>query len=69
MEMYWLLLVRNNISRYNRDGYQVDDIIFHVIKCPKCMQKFTCVVDTYRDVGSFNKSFCNNQNECKQAAD
>ncbi len=55
MEMYWLRFIRNNISRYKRDGYQVDDIIYHVIKCPKCMQKFTCVVNTYRGGGSFKK--------------
>lgn len=43
MEMYWLRFIRNNISRYKRDGYRVDDI---------------------KDV--LNKSFSNNQNECKQ---
>ena len=43
MEMYWLRFIRNNISRYKRDGYRVDDI---------------------KDI--LNKSFCNNQNECKQ---
>ena len=45
MEMYWLRFIRNNISRYKRDGYRVDDI---------------------KDI--LNKSFCNNQNECKQTA-
>ena len=26
MEMYWLRFIRNNISRYKRYGYRVDDI-------------------------------------------
>ena len=55
MEMYWLRFIRNNISRYKCDGCRVDDIIYHAIKCPKCMQKFTCVVNTYRGGGSFKK--------------
>ena len=55
MEMYWLRFIRNNISRYKRDGYRVDDIIYQAIKCPKCIQKFTCVVHTYRCGGSFKK--------------
>ena len=43
MEMHWLRFIRNNISRYKRARYRVDDI---------------------KDI--LNKSFCNNQNECKQ---
>lgn len=33
----------------------VDDIIYHVIQCPKCQQAFTCVVNTYRGGGQFKK--------------
>ena len=44
------------IGQYkNENGQWVDDIIFHIIKCPKCSQKFSCVVNTYRGVGSFKK--------------
>lgn len=37
------------------NGYWIDDIICHVIKCKNCGQCFTCTVDTYRGNGSFRK--------------
>ena len=43
------------VEGYKRDGYWVDDIIYHTIECPQCGQKFTCVVNTYRGGGSFKK--------------
>ena len=39
----------------NIDGHWIDDIIYHIIKCPKCGQTYTCVVNTYRGGGSFSK--------------
>ena len=33
----------------------VDDIIYHIVKCPRCNQEFTCVVNTYRGGGYFKK--------------
>ena len=33
-----------------------DDIIYHVVKCPKCGQMYFCIVNTYRGGGSFSKS-------------
>lgn len=39
----------------NNQGYWVDDIIYHVIKCPKCGQIYSCSVNTYRGGGSFKK--------------
>lgn len=38
-----------------QDGKWVDDIIYNTIKCPKCNQKFTCSVNTYRGGGQFSK--------------
>ena len=55
-EGFWLVDGTCPVDAYKRDGYWVDDIIYHVIKCPKCMQKFTCVVNTYRGGGSFKKN-------------
>ncbi len=37
------------------DGHWIDDIIYHIIKCPKCGQKYSCTVNTYRGGGSFEK--------------
>lgn len=39
----------------NDSGQWVDDVIYHTIKCPKCGQKFTCSVNTYRGGGSFTE--------------
>lgn len=39
----------------NDSGQWVDDVIYHTIKCPKCGQKFTCSVNTYRGGGSFTR--------------
>ena len=43
------------VDGYKRGGYWVDDIIYHIIECPKCGQKFTSIVNTYRGGGSFKK--------------
>lgn len=37
------------------DGYWIDDIVYHTIKCPKCGQVFTCCINSYRGGGSFEK--------------
>ena len=39
----------------NENGYWVDDIICHIIKCKNCGQCFSCDVVTYRGCGSFRK--------------
>lgn len=39
----------------DENGYWIDDIISHVIKCKNCGQCFTCTVVTYRGSGSFRK--------------
>lgn len=39
----------------DENGYWIDDVISHVIKCKKCDQCFTCTVITYRGSGSFRK--------------
>lgn len=39
----------------NEQGCWIDDIIYHVIKCPKCGQIYSCTVNTYRGGGSFKK--------------
>ena len=41
------------LGEHIKDGVWIDDIICHVIKCPKCGKKFTCTVNTYRGGGSF----------------
>ncbi len=41
------------LGEHMKDGHWIDDIIYHVIKCPKCGKKFTCTVNTYRGGGSF----------------
>ena len=41
------------LGEHIKDGHWIDDIIYHVIECPKCGQKFTCTVNTYRGGGSF----------------
>ena len=43
------------LGEHRQGGCFIDDIIYHVIKCPKCEQEFTCVVNTYRGGGSFSK--------------
>ena len=43
------------LGEHRKDGCFIDDIIYHVIKCPKCEQEFTCIVNTYRGGGSFSK--------------
>lgn len=37
------------------DGHWIDDVIYYIIKCPKCGQKYSCTVNTYRGGGSFRK--------------
>ena len=37
------------------NGYWVDDIIVHTIRCKHCTQTYTCSVDTYHGNGSFRK--------------
>jgi len=51
------ILVEGNcpIGEHKKDGHWIDDIIYHVIKCPKCGWKFTCIVNTYRGSGSFTR--------------
>jgi predicted phosphodiesterase len=44
-----------DIEEHKKNGCWVDDIIYHVIKCPKCDQIFSCAVNTYRGDGSFKK--------------
>lgn len=44
-----------NIGEHKKDGYWIDDIIYHVIKCPKCGWEFTCIVNTYKGGGSFTR--------------
>jgi hypothetical protein len=39
----------------DEEGYWIDDIIGHVIRCKKCGQHFTCGINTYRGGGSFRK--------------
>lgn len=43
------------LGEHLKDGYWIDDIIVHTIKCPKCGKKFTCAVNTYRGGGSFKR--------------
>ena len=52
------IMVEGNceIGRHkNEQGCWIDDIIYHVIKCPKCGQIYSCTVNTYRGGGSFKK--------------
>ncbi|MCL1874807.1 MAG: hypothetical protein FWF87_00945 [Synergistaceae bacterium] len=37
----------------DENGCWIDDIICHRIRCKKCGQQFSCVVNTYRGGGSF----------------
>ena len=37
------------------EGYWINDVINHVIRCKKCGQCFTCTVVTIRGNGSFRK--------------
>lgn len=39
----------------DKDGCWADDIIYHVIRCKKCGQIYSCSVNTYRDGGAFQK--------------
>lgn len=39
----------------DENGHWADDIIYHVIKCEKCGQVFSCCVNTYRGGGAFQK--------------
>ena len=39
----------------DKDGKFADDIIYHLIRCNKCGQEFSCCVNTYRGGGSFGK--------------
>ena len=39
----------------DENGYWVDDVISHVIKCKNCGQHFNCTAVTYRGSGSFRK--------------
>ena len=41
------------LGEHIKDGHWIDDIIYHIIKCPKCGKRFTCIVNTYRGGGSF----------------
>ena len=38
----------------NTNGW-ADDIIYHVIRCRKCGQVYSCCVNTYRGGGAFQK--------------
>ena len=51
------LLLEGNcpLGEHNRNGYWVDDIIYHIIECSECRQAFSCVVNTYRGDGGFTK--------------
>lgn len=51
------ILVDGNceIGKHKKDGKWVDDIIYHTIKCPNCGQIFSCVANTYRGSGGFQK--------------
>lgn len=39
----------------NENNCWADDIIYHVIKCKKCGQEFSCCCNTYRGGGSFKR--------------
>ena len=39
----------------DENGYWVDDLITHEIKCKKCGTVFVCACDTYHGNGSFGK--------------
>ena len=39
----------------DENGYWIDDVISHVIKCVNCGQYFTCTIITYRGNGNFRK--------------
>ena len=39
----------------DKDGCWLDDIIYHVIKCKKCGQVYSCSCNTYRGGGGFMK--------------
>lgn len=43
------------MGEHKKNGQWIDDLIYHIIKCPKCGQEFTCGVNTYRGGGSFKK--------------
>lgn len=43
------------IGKHMEDGHWIDDIVYHTIKCPKCGQVFTCIINSYRGGGSFEK--------------
>ena len=39
----------------DEQGHWVDDIIYHSIKCPRCGQVYTCVINTYNGRGQVQK--------------
>ena len=39
----------------DEDGYFVEDVISHTIRCKHCGQAFSCGIVTYRGSGSFEK--------------
>jgi hypothetical protein len=39
----------------NDNGYWVDDLIAHTIRCRHCGQAYTCSVDTYHGNGRFRE--------------
>lgn len=43
------------VGEHKENGCWVADVIYHVIKCPRCGQAFTCSVNTYRGGGSLRK--------------
>ena len=53
---YELIRATCNLDKVkNEEGCFVDDSIYHVIKCKKCGQVFTCYCNTYHGNGSFYK--------------
>ena len=58
IEIHNFILVDGNCKigcHENKSEKWIDDIIYHTIKCPKCEQTFSCIVNTYRGGGSFKK--------------
>lgn len=39
----------------DKDGFWIDDVISHVIRCKNCGQCFTCTAITYSGRGSFRR--------------
>lgn len=41
----------------DKNGCWADDIIYHVVKCRKCGQVYSCRCNTYRGGGGFGKGW------------